>query len=346
MIQKAVTKISDGIGLEEDEAFEAMEAIMENRATPAQVGAFLTALKMKGESVAEITGCARAMKQAAITVGPFEGLLVDTCGTGGDHKGSFNISTVAAFVASGAGVKIAKHGNRSVTSRCGSADLLEGLGIAVDVPPEVAARSIEEVGIAFLFAPSFHPAMRHAAATRRELGFRTIFNLLGPLTNPAGAKAQVMGVFAERWVEPLAHVLNHLGAERALVVHGSDGLDEITIYGPTVVSELKDGEVRTYSIDPESLGLSKADDPEAIRGGDVEVNSAIAMAVLEGEPGPRREIVLANAGAAVYCGGGAETLAEGVELATEAIDSGEAARVLERLREFSLAAMAGQEEKR
>ncbi|MFQ5893503.1 MAG: anthranilate phosphoribosyltransferase, partial [Nitrospinota bacterium] len=266
MIQKAIAKVTEGRDLDEREAYGAMEAIMGDRVTPAQVGAFLTALKMKGESVAEITGCAKAMRQAAVTIGPFEGPVVDTCGTGGDYKGTFNISTVAAFVAAGAGVRIAKHGNRSVTSRCGSADLLEGLGIAVDVPADVVARSIEEVGIGFLFAPAFHPAMRHAAGPRRELGFRTIFNLLGPLTNPAGATSQVMGVFAEGWVEPLAQVLGRLGVDLALVVHGSDGLDEITVYGPTVVSELKEGEINSYNIEPESLGLRAADDPEAVRG--------------------------------------------------------------------------------
>ncbi|MDV2496237.1 MAG: anthranilate phosphoribosyltransferase [bacterium] len=346
MIQKAIIKTAEGEDLEEREAFEAMGAIMDGGASPAQIGAFLTALKMKGESVPEITGCARAMKQAALTIGPIDRPVVDTCGTGGDHKGTFNISTVAAFVAAGAGITIAKHGNRSVTSRCGSADLLEGLGIAVDLPPEVVSRAIEEVGIGFLFAPSFHPAMRHAAGPRKELGFRTIFNLLGPLTNPAGAKAQVVGVFAERWVEPLARVLGHLGGERAMVVHGSDGLDEITLYGPTAVSELNEGEVASYSIDPESLGLERADDEEAIAGGDVETNVAIARAVLDGEPGPRRDIVLANAGAAVYLGGGAATLAGGVEAAAEAIDSGAASRILERLQQFSHAAtVATQEDK-
>lgn len=334
-----MTKACEGADLEETEAFEAMEAIMDGRATPAQIGAFLTAMKMKGESVAELTGCARAMKQASLTIGPLKRQVVDTCGTGGDQKGTFNISTVAAFVAAGAGISIAKHGNRSVTSRCGSADLLEGLGIAVDLPPDVVSRSIEELGIGFLFAPSFHPAMRHAAGPRKELGFRTIFNLLGPLINPAGAKAQLVGVFAERWVEPLAHVLARMGVERAVVVHGSDGLDEITLYGPTDVSELREGEVTCYSIEPASLGLDRADDPEAILGGDVETNVAIARAVLDGELGPRRDIVLANAGAAIYIGGGAATLAEGVEAAAESIDSGAVSRVLERLQQFSHSAV-------
>lgn len=343
MIQQAISKITEGIGLDESEAYKAMEAVMSGRASPVQIGSFLTALKMKGESVAEITGCAKAMRHAALTIGPFKGPLVDTCGTGGDHKGTFNISTVSAFVAAGAGIKVAKHGNRSVTSRCGSADLLEGLGVVVDLPASAVAKSIEEVGIGFLFAPSFHPAMRHAAGPRRELGFRTIFNLLGPLTNPAGAKAQLMGVFEERWVEPLAHVLGHLGVERALVVHGSDGLDEITLYGPTFAAEQRGGEVSSYQITPESLGLEGLDDPEAVGGGDVETNVAIAKAVLAGETGACREIVLANAGAAIYCSGKAETLKEGAELAAESIDSGAALRALESLKAFSQEAAEGQE---
>jgi anthranilate phosphoribosyltransferase len=331
MIQNAITKIVEDEDLDESEAYKAMEAIMSGRALPVQIGSFLTALKVKGECVAEIAGCARAMRSVALTIGPFEGPVVDTCGTGGDRKGTFNISTVSAFVAAGDGAKVAKHGNRSVTSRCGSADLLEGLGIAVDAPPELVERSVEEVGIGFLFAPSFHPAMRHASGPRRELGFRTIFNLLGPLTNPAGAKAQIMGVFDERWVEPLAHVLGRLGAERALVVHGSDGLDEITLYGPTFVAELRDGAVSKQVLEPESIGLERLEDPEAILGGDVETNVATAKAVLGGEKGPRREIVLANAGAAIYCSGRADTLVEGAKRAAASIDSGAAIGVLERL---------------
>lgn len=331
MIQNAINKIVEGSNLEESEAYKAMEAIMGGRASPVQIGSFLTALKVKGECVAEIAGCAKAMRNAALTIGPFEGPVVDTCGTGGDRKGTFNISTVSAFVVAGDGVKVAKHGNRSVTSRCGSADLLEGLGIVVDVPAELVERSIREVGIGFLFAPSFHPAMRHASGPRRELGFRTIFNLLGPLTNPAGARAQVMGVFDERWVEPLAQVLGRLGVERALVVHGSDGLDEITLYGPTAVAELREGAVSRYVLEPEDLGLKREEDPEAIQGGEAETNVAIARAVLRGEGGPCREIVLANAGAAVYASGRAETLAEGVERAATSIDSGAALGVLEGL---------------
>lgn len=341
MIQAAITKILEGADLDESEAYKAMEAIMGGRASPVQIGAFLTALKMKGESVAEIAGSAKAMRHAALTLGPFDGPLVDTCGTGGDHKGTFNISTTAAFVVAGAGVKVAKHGNRSVTSRCGSVDLLEGLGVAVDLPPDAVALSIEQVGIGFLFAPSFHPAMRHAAGPRRELGFRTIFNLLGPLTNPAGAKAQVMGVFDERWVEPLARVLGRLGTERALVVHGSDGLDEITLFGPTVAAELQGGEVTTQVIEPQALGLEKLQDPEAIRGGDVEANVAITRSVLRGEPGPPRQIVLANAGAAIYCAGEASSLPEGVERAATSIDSGAASEALEKLKAFSLMAARG-----
>ena len=341
MIQSAITKIFEGADLDESEAYKAMEAIMEGRTSPVQIGAFLTALKMKGECVDEIAGCAKAMRHAALTIGPFDGPLVDTCGTGGDHKGTFNISTTSAFVVAGAGVKVAKHGNRSVTSRCGSADLLEGLGVTIDLPADAVALSIEEVGIGFLFAPSFHPAMRHAAVPRGELGFRTIFNLLGPLTNPAGAKAQLMGVFDERWVEPLARVLGRLGVERALVVHGSDGMDEITLFGPTAAAELKGGDVTTYVIEPETLGLKRLQDQEAILGGDVEANLAVTRSVLRGEPGPPREIVLANAGAAIYCAGEASSLQEGVERATTSIDSQAASEALEKLKAFSLMATRG-----
>jgi anthranilate phosphoribosyltransferase len=335
MIKEAISKLVSGENLKETEAFEAMEEIMSGRASKAQIGGFLTALAMKGETVEEITGCARAMRKASLTIGPFDSPLVDTCGTGADRKGTFNISTASAFVTAAAGIKVAKHGNRSVTSRCGSADLLEALGLSLEVPPQLVQRSISELGIGFLFAPAFHPAMKRAAAPRRELGFRTIFNLLGPLTNPAGAKAQVVGVFDGRWVEPLAHVLMRLGVERALVVHGSDGLDEITLFGPTSVAELKDAQVTCYELVPEALGLKTCSEPEAIEGGDVARNVAIFRSVLAGEPGPCRDIVLANAAAAIYCGGGASSLAEGLERAAEAIDSGRAAHLVERLVSFS-----------
>jgi anthranilate phosphoribosyltransferase len=329
-LQSALRKVVEGARLESAEARAAFEEIMEGEVPPARLAAFLVALRMRGETVTEIAAFARVMRERAMPVRTDRPLLIDTCGTGGDGSGTFNISTLAAVVAAAAGAPVAKHGNRSVSSRCGSADLLQGLGIAVDAPVEAVERSIREIGIGFLFAPALHGAMRHAAQVRRDLGLRTVFNLLGPLTNPAGARCQLVGVFDPDRVETLALVLRELGSERAMVVHG-DGLDEITLHAPTRVAELENGQVRTYTLAPEDAGLSRARLKD-LAGGDVRENVAIARRVLEGERGPRRDVVLLNAAAALRVAGRSDDLREGAALAARAIDSGEAARLLERLR--------------
>lgn len=316
--------------LTEDAAAETFDRIMEGQVTAAQLGAFLTALKLKGETVDELTGAARSMRRHAVLV-DVRGLpVVDTCGTGGDASGSFNISTAAALVAAGAGVPVAKHGNRSVTSRCGSADVLEQLGVNLEAPPEAMEESLVETGLAFLFAPKLHPAMKHAMGPRRELGFRTIFNLLGPLTNPAGAKAQVLGVFAPELTEMFAEVLRRLGSRHVLVVHGLDGMDELTTVTRSRISELKDGRIRTYELDPLALGSAYAK-PQDLAGGDPEANAAILRGILAGEPGAPREIVCLNAAAALIAADRASGFEEGLELARRAIDTGRAAAVLAAL---------------
>jgi len=333
-MREFILKLLEREDLSEAEAERAMDIIMSGEATPAQIGAFMTALRMKGETIAEITGCARAMRRKATPVRAQQPLLVDTCGTGGDGAGTFNISTTVAFVVAGAGLPVAKHGNRSVSSSSGSADVLEALGVNINLGPEDIARCIDEVGIGFLFAPALHGAMRHAAGPRRELGVRTIFNLLGPLTNPAGAAAQVLGVFAAGLTEPMAAALGRLGSRRAFVVYGLDGLDEISISGPTRVSELGPGGVRTYQIEPEQFGIARAP-REAIRGGRARENAAITLEVLRGERGPRRDVVLINAAAALVAGGMAADIEEGLARARESIDSGRAMEKLERLRRFT-----------
>jgi anthranilate synthase/phosphoribosyltransferase len=337
-IQEVIAKAMDGQDLTEVEAESAMTQIIEGQATPAQIGAFLTALRMKGESVSEIAGCARAMRRSAVPVRPQRPeALVDTCGTGGDGAGTFNISTTAAFVAAGAGQPVAKHGNRSISSRCGSADVLEALGVNLDLTPDQVAASVDEVGIGFLFAPNLHPAMKHAIGPRRELGVRTIFNVLGPLTNPANASAQVLGVYDPDLTETLAHVLGTLGSQAAFVVHGSGGLDELTTSGPNRVSALRDGRVETHSLDPADLGFHRAR-PSDLRGGDATENAAITRGILSGTiNGARRDVVVLNAAAALFVGGQAQTLPEGVRLAEGSIDSGSAQRVLDHLIEFSQA---------
>lgn len=322
MIKTLISRVIDGVDLSEAEAREAMELIMDGGATPAQIAALVTALRMKGETVEEITGCAMAMRARATRVKTRHRLVVDTCGTGGDGSSTFNISTTAAFVVAGAGVTVAKHGNRSVSSRSGSADVLEALGIRLDLTPEQVGRCLDEVGIGFLFAPSLHEAMKHAAGPRREIGIRTIFNLLGPLTNPAGAQAQVVGVFRPELTEKLAGVLRNLGTEHALVVHGG-GLDEITLFGPTRISEVVSGEIRTYEVEPEQLGLRSAP-REALQGGEPVDNALITMVVLQGAGGPRRDVTLANAGAALVAAGAARNLVTGVRMAADSIDSGRA----------------------
>ncbi len=313
-------------------AEEAMEVILSGHASTAQIAAFLVALRMKGETAGELIGFARAMRARASQV-PADlagGPLLDTCGTGGDARGTFNISTIAAFVVAGAGVRVAKHGNRSISSRCGSADVLERLGVRVAVEAEQAARAIREVGIGFLFAPAFHPATRHAHAARLELKMRTIFNLLGPLTNPAGATAQLAGAPSEQAAGLIAEALAALGLERGFVVHGSDGLDEITITGPTLAFEIAKGQVTRRTFTPEDFGVAPAP-LEQLQGGDPDENCEIARAILAGARGPKRDVVLVNAAAALVVAGRAASFADGMTVAAESIDSGAARRKLEQL---------------
>jgi anthranilate phosphoribosyltransferase len=333
MIGPAIGKLVEQQNLTEEEAAQAMRQIMEGDATPAQIAAFLIALRMKGESIEEITGCARVMREKAIQIRAPYPNVIDTCGTGGDGSQTFNISTTAAFVVAGAGVPVAKHGNRAMSSRCGSADLLQALGVAIELSPETAEACLAEVGITFLFAPLFHSAMRHAIGPRREIGVRTIFNVLGPLTNPAGAKQQIVGVSRKELAEPMARVLNNLGSARAFVVHGADGLDEITTLGETHVIALDAGEIMAYSIRPEQFGIRRAL-PGALAGGEAQQNAAITMGVLEGKRGPHRDVVLLNAAAALVVAGAASDMHAGLELAAQAIDSGAALAKLRRLQRF------------
>lgn len=333
MIKQAIAKIVEGSDLSMAEAEGVMGEIMEGKATSAQIGAFLTSLRMKGETVAEIAGCARIMREKAIRVSPKSLEVVDTCGTGGDMSGTFNISTTAAFIASGAGLKVAKHGNRSASSRCGSADLIEALGVKIELSPEQVAQCIDEVGIGFMFAPNFHPAMKHVAPARREIELRTVFNILGPLTNPARAKRQLVGVYSHELAEMLAEVLRTLESEHAFIVHGA-GLDELSTTGANHVSELRDGEIKNYELDPQDLGLPLSKLSE-LRGGTVEENVEIIKSVLQGKPGPKRDISLLNAAAVLVAGGKAEDFAEGLNFAAESIDSGKAFRKMEELVELS-----------
>ncbi len=334
MIQDSLKKIIHRQDLDETEMADVMSFIMSGEATDAQIGAFMGALATKGETFSELAGAARAMRRKAARIQVQSETVVDTCGTGGDRAQTFNISTTAAFVVAGCGVTVAKHGNRSVSSRSGSADLLEALGVRLDLPPELVEEAVNEVGIGFLFAPVFHGAMRHAAKARKETGFRSIFNMLGPLTNPAGANCQLLGVFAPQLTEMFAQALRLLGARRAFVVHGHDGLDEITVCAPTRVSELKDGMIRTYDISPEQL-LGRSADAEELRGGGPEENAAITRAIYAGEKGPKRDIVLLNSAAALIAAGRAPDFAEGIRLSEESIDSGAAAAKLEGLARFT-----------
>ncbi len=330
MLKKHIAMLVAGRDLDENEAHEAMTAIMSGQATPAQIAGFLVALHIKGETVPEIAGCARAMREAATPV-RVEGLdVVDTCGTGGTGKGTFNISTCAALVAAGAGVPVAKHGNRSATSHCGSADVLQELGVNIEATPQVVERCIREAGIGFLFAPGLHRAMKHAIGPRRELGVPTVFNILGPLTNPAGARRQVLGVFSPVLVEVIAGVLRSLGSVRAMVVHSDDGMDEISLGDRTLAARLEGGTLEMVSIAPEDFGFERAG-REAIAATDAAQSAAMIRAVLAGETGAPRDIVLLNAGAAVYVGGRAETLVDGVAAAAESVDSGRAREALEKL---------------
>jgi anthranilate phosphoribosyltransferase len=333
MIREAISSLISGNSLTAREAAQVMSEIMEGEATPAQFGAFVTALRLKGETVEEIAGMASVMRSKAIRV-ETSGPAVDIVGTGGDNCSTFNISTAAAFVAAGAGLTIAKHGNRAMSSRCGSADVLEALGVKIDLGAEQVRQCLNEVGIGFMFAPAFHPAMKYASAPRREIGFRTVFNILGPLTNPAGTVAQVVGVADGALVEKLALVLKSLGCQHALVVHGDDGLDEITVNGRTAVCELKDGTISSYFISPEDIGLPGAS-LDSLRGGTLEESTAMLRGVLAGASGPPRDVVLVNAAAALLVGDRVATLKEGIESAGEAVDTGSAMAKLERLIEFS-----------
>jgi anthranilate phosphoribosyltransferase len=341
IITEAVRALVDRRHLTRIEAAAAMEAIMSGAATDAQIAAFLTALRMKGETVEELIGFAQVMRQKAVRVrtagedvagltGTDREMLIDTCGTGGDAAGTFNVSTATAFVVAGAGLRVAKHGNRSVSSLCGSADVVETLGISLELTPEKVSRCIAEVGIGFLYAPLLHTAMKHVMPARREMGIRTVFNMLGPLTNPAGANAQVIGVYQASLTEPLARVLAELGTVRAFVVHGADNLDEISNTGESQVAEVREGMVRTFTVRPEDFGLARASIAD-LEGGDREQNAAIIRALLLGAPGPRRDIVLMNAAAALVAGLKARDLKDGVSLAAHAIDSGAAGRTLDRL---------------
>ena len=328
MLRETLRKVVSGEMLSDGEAERALEEIMSGTAAPAATAALLTALRLRGESVGEIVGFARAMRRFAASVEAPDD-VVDTCGTGGDSKGTINISTAAAFVARGAGVKIAKHGNRAATSRAGSADVLEALGAGIELGPEQVGKCISEVGIGFMFARTHHPAMRFVAPVRAELPFRTVFNLLGPLTNPAGARRQVVGVFDGAYVRPVAEALAGLGAEKALVVHGTDGMDEITTTGPTLVSEVSDGKIKDYEVLPEDFGLARHS-PDGLLGGDAHLNARILRDVLSGEErGAARDVTLMNAGAAIYVAQISTSLEEGVRLAEESIHSGAASRSLE-----------------
>ncbi|HFC96992.1 MAG TPA: anthranilate phosphoribosyltransferase [Thermosulfurimonas dismutans] len=335
-LKSYLKKLVEGQELSEEETMELVGLLVEGQATPAQIGALLTAWRMRGESWREVAGAARALRQRMIPVPHrLSSPVVDTCGTGGDAKGTFNVSTAAALVVAAAGVPVAKHGNRSVTSRSGSADVIEALGIPVEVPPELSARALEEVGFCFLFAPAHHPALRTVMGPRRELGFRTIFNLLGPLCNPAGADTQILGVFDFLLTEKMAFALDALGCRRALVVFGEGGYDEFTVTGSTKVSELREGRITTYYVDPPDVGLELCEDPEALKGGDARENARIIEDLLSGrDTGPRRDMVLLNAGAALYAAEKTLDLKGGVALAREILESGAAARKLEEIKRF------------
>ena len=334
MLQSALARLLDGHDLTRAEAREVMDAIMDGDATPAQVGAVLIALRVKGESADEIAGFAEAMREHVVAVRPERDDLVDTAGTGGDGARTVNISTAAALVAAAADAGVAKHGNRAVSSACGSADVLEALGFRLELPPERIARSIDELGFGFMFAPLHHPAMRNAASIRRELGTRTVFNVLGPLTNPAGARAQVLGVYSPELVRTLADVLARLGARRAFVVHGAGGLDELSPAGPNLVCEVVDGSVHERQIDPAAFGIQRCSAAE-LSGGSPDENAAAIVRVLEGGDGPVRDAILLNAAGAIAAAGGARDLREGLGYAREAVDSGAAAERLSALAAFS-----------
>jgi anthranilate phosphoribosyltransferase len=334
MIKDAISKLADRIGLSEKEAEEVMGEIMDGKATSAQIAGYLMGLRMKGETVEEIAGSVRAMRSRAVKIRVADRRLVDTCGTGGDRAHTFNISTTAAFVVAGAGLAVAKHGNRSVSSQCGSADVLAALGVKIDLPAERVEDCVNEVGIGFLFAPLYHSAMKHCAAARQELGIRTLLNILGPMTNPAGAGFQIIGCFDGALTELLAKVLVHLGSQHCFIVHGMDGLDEVTLTDRTRVSEGKAGVVSSYFIEPKEFGLPRVP-PKELRGGSPEDNARITRDILQGRKGPRRDIVCLNVAPALVATGSAKTLQEGFALAQRAIDSGAAMDKLDRLIAFT-----------
>jgi len=333
-IKNAIKKVTGFENLAEEETRAVFEHIMSGEVTPAQIGAFLTGLRMKGETVEEITGAAMVMREKALKINvkkdPPDEPILDTCGTGGTGKGTFNISTTVAFVVAGCGVKVAKHGNRGASSRCGSADVLEALGVRIEVPVEVTEKCINGINIGFLFAPLFHKAMKYAVGPRKEIGIRTIFNLIGPLSNPASATCQVMGVFDESLTQKMAEVLGRLGVSRAYVVYGMDRFDEVTISGRTKVSELRGGGVRSYFVTPETFGVKEAGRDD-IKGGSVEENAAVIKSVLSGEQGPALDIVLVNASVALMAAGRVSDFTEGVRAARESIDSGKAREKLDQL---------------
>ncbi|MGU3493657.1 anthranilate phosphoribosyltransferase [Xanthobacteraceae bacterium A53D] len=334
-LRPLLNKVATGAELSREESAYAFDKMMSGETTPSQMGAFLMGLRVRGETVDEIVGAVSVMRAKMLPVdAPAD--AVDVVGTGGDASGSYNISTCSAFVVAGAGAPVAKHGNRALSSKSGAADVLAALGVRIDLPPAAISRCIAETGIGFMFAPSHHPAMKHVGPTRVEMGTRTIFNLLGPLSNPAGVRRQMVGVFAKAWITPLAEVLKALGSERAWVVHGSDGLDEITLSGTTDVASLEDGQVRTFEIKPEDVGLARVS-PEELRGGDAAHNAEALRAVLDGAKNAYRDVALMNAGAALLIGGRANSLKDGVEMARASIDSGAARNRLETLARVSQA---------
>lgn len=333
-VQQAIAKLVEGEHLTREEARQVMAQIMEGQATPAQIGSLVTALRIKGETIEEVTGFAETMRSKASLVQTEQANLLDTCGTGGDGAHTFNISTASAIVAAAGGVRVAKHGNRAASSKSGSADVLEALGVNIQLNSEQAARCLEKIGISFLFAQVFHQSMKYAAGPRREIGIRTVFNLLGPLTNPAGADRQLLGVFDRSKTELIAQVLRELKLKRAMVVASHDGLDEISISAPTQVSELKDGQIRTFDLTPDELGL-RASGIEELAGGDAQTNAEIILSVLKGDRGPHRDIVLANAGACFYVSERCTTLQEGIKKAADAIDSNKAYEKLQELIQFT-----------
>jgi anthranilate phosphoribosyltransferase len=334
MFRDHLKKIIEGVHLDENQMADVMTEIFSGSLTDAQIGAFMGALATKGETDQELAGAARAMRRKAHRIQSSAGTIVDTCGTGGDGASTFNISTTTAFVVAGCDITVAKHGNRSVSSKCGSADVLEALGVRLDVDPELVEEAVEDIGIGFLFAPLYHSAMRFAATARKEVGLRSIFNMLGPLTNPAGANCQIIGVYAPELTEMFAHTLRLLGSRQAYVVHGHDGLDEISVCAPTRISELKEGQVRTFNLNPEAHFDALAD-PGDLVGGDPATNADITRRILDGETGPRRNVVLLNAAAALTAAGKATDFADGIEQAAQAIDSGAAKDKLAALAAFT-----------